>query len=180
MKEFIYVRISNTERVIEFAEDWQDISYKSGIKKKFPVNKQYKIISYVMEHWKKFTVGEVEKWTSPKWLKDIYNKTLKTPKLYITVNDDDSYLVKFDIESIEMKIQKPPIFFEVYDRYLYLYEKILFLVKTLGYSRAEIYTDLVELLKLNRIYWNNYNEVDLYVHIRNMTIGGGKAYERYR
>lgn len=170
MNEFIYVRVSSKERVVEFAENWSDISYKSGVKRKFPLKRKFQAIDFIMKTWRRCTVAEVEKWKAPDWIKDRFIKINQRQQIFATISDKGEFEIRFENVGVVMKIKKPPLFFENYDKYLYLYEKILFIAVTTGYSSLEVSTDLVELLKLNRIYWDNYNDIDLYVQIRNRKV----------
>lgn len=170
----IYVRYAVKYREVEFADSRDMIMGRSGIVRRFDGNKKHEVINYVLKKWSQYTTDEIEKWKAPEWLKDIYRKVNTRNKVYVTLDDNGDILLSFSINSRIMRISKSPLFFKVYDVYQYIYDTILFIAKNSGFTCLEIYTDLVELLRLNRLYWTDLDKVDLYVSIsrQDFLIGG--------
>lgn len=164
--EDIYVRVSEQEKSVEFAESWNEISNKRGKKKKFRKNQYRQAVRYVLSIWRNYTEFEIKKWKAPEWLKTEHFKINNKNNVYATINESGDIIIEFEMNGTPITIKKPPLFYELYDRYLYIYEKILFIAQSANFSEIKIHTDLVDLLRINRIYWRDIPyEVKAYVYI---------------
>lgn len=158
----IYVRVSHNHREVEFHETWDSASRKTGKKKKFLYKEGNLLINYIMKEWKDLTLSELDKWKSPEWLKEIKRKREKN-RIDVTIKDG-AFILKFESLHNPMIIRKNIVFYELYDRNWYLYEQIISIASAVGYEKVVVHTDIVDLLRINRIYWES-NNVDVIVKV---------------
>jgi hypothetical protein len=160
------VRLSEKEKTLEFSDNWIDISRKGGRKKKFSENQYRALVKYVLSYWRDYSNSEINKWKAPEWLKEEHYRVNNKNNVYVTINNFGEIVIEFESNHTPIKINKSSLFYSMYDRYLYIYEKILFIAQSVSFSEIRIHTDLVDLLRINRIYWrDNPYEVQAYVYV---------------
>ena len=120
------------------------------------------MLRYIANHWKGFTLAEIERWKAPEWIKE-WKKMHTKNRIDLTIKDG-LIQIKFEALNHPFQIYKTPLFYELYDKNLYCYEKVLNMCNWLGYEKVILYTDLVDLLRINRIYWKDI-DVELIVKI---------------
>jgi len=171
----IYLRIDKKRKEIEFHSTWEDARTKKGKIRKFRKEQKWEMLQEIMGIWRNLTPYELDKWTAPDWIKDRAYRRMKT-EIYLTqVNGIIYYIFKGDVTPTI--INKGEVFMSLYDMNEYIYS----LLKSISYfHEAETlfcYTDIADLLRLNRIYYNSsYSnkviiELTDYYEIRNK-IGG--------
>lgn len=160
----VYVRVSKTTREVEFHYSWESACKKGGKKKKFWTNQTRKLLGFILNEWKDLTPTELDKWKAPKWLKD-YKKRTERNKVHVTIKDGVIYL-RFEALPTTTVIRKNCLFFQLYDIDWYIYEQLINLASLLGIDRLDVYTDQLDLLRINRIYWNQ-TPIKLIVNIVN-------------
>ena len=158
----VYIRVDSGGKEVEFSETWESIKFKRGRKKKFLATERGKILRFIFSNWKSITPSELRFWKAPEWVKVSYLNSLKT-KVYTTYENNQFY-IKFEHMHDPIIIYKSNIFFNIYNKYYYLYSKILELAEYSCQSKIEIYTDILDLLRINRMYYS-LNNIKVYVNI---------------
>lgn len=166
-EEYIYVKILEDRHIIKIYNEWSKACVKPrGVIRKVAKYRRNPLFKIVFEYWKGLTPEAVKEWESPTWIKTEWLKRNERDKVWVTADPGEGKMyLRFDYWTIPITIEKPKAFYLMYDKNLYLYEKILDIANWTGLQKINIITDLVDLLRINKIY-SSYFDIDVRVNIR--------------
>lgn len=156
----IYLRISNKKKEIEIHTNYDSARAKGGLVRKFKIQDRYLMRETIRNTVGQLTEAEINRWTAPTWVIN-WLKRLSATSVYITqVNNFIYYKFKGDL------------FIDVIDKSLYLYDinqyiyyMLVQIAEFQSIENLEVFTDIADLLRINRIHYNQDNKHNIFVKL---------------
>lgn len=160
MGDFIYLRINKNKKQIEFHESFESARAKRGSVRKVSRGHRQEILRIIQEVVGFISETEIERWELPSWIKD-WLKTRINKTVYITYVDDKIYYKFYDdlfITTIDKTLY-------IYDKDVYIYYLLLQIAEFHDIETMIVFSDLIDLLRINRLNYNKLNKRNLLIKI---------------
>ena len=149
MGNYVYLRINKKTKEIEFHEEYSSAMAKKGLIKKFDRHDRYEMRKRILQVVGNLTEAELERWTAPTWVKTWLKKRMPQ-NLYITqVGNEIFYKFQSDIYLTVINKRLYP-----FDIDYYIYHLLLQIAEFHDISVLHVFTDIVDLLRINKLNYN--------------------------
>lgn len=163
--EFIYMKIDKHRKRVVFYENWDEARKTKGVKRKYKRTHRSSMLNQIGKTMGQYpTKSEIDSWELPKWIKEwLYKKTKQ--EIYITRVGSTIFFKYADESKVEV-IKKHRSFEYFYSFDYYIYDILMKMSEYNDIKILYVYTDIAEILRLNRIYYDRDLKNKIIVKLR--------------